>query len=76
MGDPTNLFQPCHTVVQTEFYIDMCKHDMCMYSAANMYRGLCNAIAAYAYECATSGVVVNWKTHPNAEAWIEHCGKC
>ncbi|XP_053120701.1 SCO-spondin-like [Hemicordylus capensis] len=52
-------FQPCHDLVEREPFYQLCLYDVCGCSASKDC--LCNAVAAYARECAQEGVPVAWR---------------
>lgn len=55
------VFKPCESLVDLTSYIEACKFDMCSDENSNhrdVYR--CRAVAAFAHECASKGVVLNW----------------
>ncbi|XP_077978948.1 SCO-spondin-like [Glandiceps talaboti] len=64
----SSTFDACHGLVDPERFYDICEFDVCGCNDANQC--LCNAIAAYARECAISKVVVDWR---NADAVSNIC---
>lgn len=55
------VFAACESLVDPTPFIDNCKYDMCMDSSGvfgQKYR--CMAYAAYAFECANKGLVIDW----------------
>ena len=62
-----SAFEPCRTVVDTSFFIDSCKYDIC--SDDNpMQRDLflCSIVSAYTFECANKGILLNWYNQTDA----------
>ena len=62
-------FRKCHHVVDPQSFIDTCQYDVC--GCRNGVECLCNAVAAYTKECATQGVIVDWR---NSNV-LPECGK-
>ena len=55
------LFKQCSLAVDVTPFVDACKYDLCSDSNQN-HKDLygCSAFAAYAYECASKGVLLDW----------------
>ncbi|XP_056621756.1 von Willebrand factor [Triplophysa dalaica] len=56
-------FRQCNSVVDPEPYWDICTHDTCSCASVGDCACFCNAVAAYAHECAQKGLVVNWRSN-------------
>lgn len=65
-------FRPCHGSVNPDVFFDMCTFDVCACDAAYTNDCLCESIASYATECASSGVFIEWRDHPLVN---EFCGR-
>ena len=61
------VFRTCHTHVDPDPYYDRCVYDTCGCDMVGDCECTCEAIAAYAYECLRSGVVISWRK--------DKCGK-
>uniref|UniRef100_A0A3B4EJ56 von Willebrand factor n=1 Tax=Pygocentrus nattereri TaxID=42514 RepID=A0A3B4EJ56_PYGNA len=57
------LFRECNNVVDPEPYWEICTHDTCSCASVGDCVCFCDAIAAYAHECAQRGVVVDWRSN-------------
>lgn len=58
----TSLFQPCHTEVDIEPYVQRCIFDTCGCDGGGDCECLCTALAAYAQECNSRGAPVKWRS--------------
>ncbi|XP_066540767.1 von Willebrand factor [Hoplias malabaricus] len=56
-------FRECNSVVDPEPYWEICTHDTCSCASVGDCGCFCDAIAAYAHECAQKGVVVEWRSN-------------
>lgn len=55
------IFKECENVVDVAPFFEACKYDICSDANSNqrdLYR--CRAVAAYAHECSSRGVVIDW----------------
>ncbi|KAG9272994.1 von Willebrand factor isoform X1 [Astyanax mexicanus] len=59
----SDLFRECNSVVDPEPYWEICTHDTCSCASVGDCACFCDAIAAYAHECALKGVVVDWRSN-------------
>ncbi|XP_062861316.1 von Willebrand factor [Trichomycterus rosablanca] len=57
------LFKKCNRVVDPEPYWEICTHDTCSCSSVGDCSCFCDAIAAYAHECAQHGVFIEWRSN-------------
>uniref|UniRef100_A0A8C9SUE5 von Willebrand factor n=1 Tax=Scleropages formosus TaxID=113540 RepID=A0A8C9SUE5_SCLFO len=57
------LFLECNSVVNPEPYWEICTHDTCSCASVGDCVCFCDAIAAYAHECAQKGIAVNWRSN-------------
>ncbi|XP_062907004.1 SCO-spondin [Mobula hypostoma] len=55
----SEVFQPCHDLVEVEPYHDLCLYDVC--GCAGNVDCLCASVAAYARACAQEGVLIHWR---------------
>lgn len=55
-----SIFGKCHFVVDPIMYVTACQQDLCRTGPSQ--KGSCEAIAAYARECAVNGVCIEWRT--------------
>lgn len=53
------VFGKCHFVVDPIMYVTACQQDLCR-TGPNQ-KGSCESLAAYARECASNGVCVDWR---------------
>ena len=55
------MFKKCSLAVDVTPFVDACKYDLCSDANQN-HKDLygCSAFAAYAYECASKGVIIDW----------------
>ncbi|XP_016844891.1 hemocytin [Nasonia vitripennis] len=58
----SSLFEPCHSEVPPEAYIERCVLDACGCDDGGDCECLCTAIAAYAQECNARGVPIQWRS--------------
>ncbi|XP_063233046.1 hemocytin isoform X2 [Bacillus rossius redtenbacheri] len=58
----SKVFQPCHSEVPLEPYLDRCIFDTCACDLGGDCECLCTAISAYAQECNIRGVPIKWRT--------------
>ncbi|CAL4114083.1 unnamed protein product, partial [Meganyctiphanes norvegica] len=58
----SHLFQPCHSEVPVEPYVERCLFDTCGCDTGGDCHCLCTAIATYAHECNIHGVYISWRT--------------
>ncbi|KAK1784997.1 hypothetical protein P4O66_018435, partial [Electrophorus voltai] len=56
-------FKECNSMVDPEPYWEICTHDTCLCPSVGDCTCLCDAVAAYAHECAQRGVVVEWRSN-------------
>ncbi|XP_068082174.1 hemocytin [Anabrus simplex] len=56
------IFQPCHSEVPLDPYIDRCIFDTCACDMGGDCECLCTAVAAYAQECNLHGVPIKWRS--------------
>lgn len=54
-----DIFGKCHFVVDPIMYVTACQADLC--KTGPTQKGSCETVAAYARECATNGVCVDWR---------------
>ncbi|XP_028664014.2 von Willebrand factor [Erpetoichthys calabaricus] len=59
----SELFKECNRVVDPEPYWEICTFDTCSCQSIGDCVCFCDAIAAYAQECAERGVVVHWRSN-------------
>nr|XP_023655901.1 von Willebrand factor [Paramormyrops kingsleyae] len=57
------LFTECNDLVDPEPYWEICIHDTCSCSSVGDCSCFCDAIAAYAHECAQRGLKVHWRSN-------------
>lgn len=61
------------TIVQIDpsKFIDECKYDLCMFGgdSDSYLDALCLAFEAYARECATKNVVLDWRSNSLCRKW-------
>ncbi|XP_072039470.1 SCO-spondin-like [Amphiura filiformis] len=58
-------FQACHNTIFPAKYIDECKYDLCMFGGSSVdeyMEALCLSFEAYARECASKNVVLDWRS--------------
>lgn len=53
----------CVSQVDPEPYWEICTHDTCSCASVGDCACFCDAIAAYAHECAQRGVMVDWRSN-------------
>lgn len=53
------IFGKCHFVVDPIMFVTACQQDLCRTGPSQ--KGSCETVAAYARECATNGVCVDWR---------------
>ncbi|XP_059510645.1 von Willebrand factor isoform X1 [Stegostoma tigrinum] len=58
----SGLFSECAQLIDPEPFWEICVYDTCSCDSTGECLCLCNAIAAYAHECANLGVFVQWRT--------------
>ncbi|XP_043943406.1 von Willebrand factor [Protopterus annectens] len=58
----SDTFKECKGVVNPEPYWDICVYDTCACESIGDCACFCDALAAYAYECAQQGVPVHWRS--------------
>uniref|UniRef100_UPI00398F30FB von Willebrand factor n=1 Tax=Pristiophorus japonicus TaxID=55135 RepID=UPI00398F30FB len=58
----SSLFSECAHLVDPQPFWEICVYDTCSCDSTGECLCLCNAIAAYAHECAQLGVLVQWRT--------------
>jgi hypothetical protein len=58
----SSAFQPCHSEVPLEPYLERCIFDACGCDLGGDCECLCTAIAAYAQECNIRGASVKWRS--------------
>ncbi len=68
----SDTFRPCHGSADPKPYYDICRYDVCGCSNDIVDQCLCEAIGAYAMECANAGIFVDWNEH---ELVYDICGK-
>ncbi|EFA10333.2 hemocytin [Tribolium castaneum] len=56
----SELFAPCHWIVDPEPYYQDCLYDMCS-CEFKISKCLCPTVAAYAEECSRQGVKISWR---------------
>ncbi|KAK8764281.1 hypothetical protein V5799_033110 [Amblyomma americanum] len=56
------LFEPCHTEVDVEPYLERCVQDVCGCDSGGDCECLCTNIAAYAHECSAQGIHIKWRS--------------
>uniref|UniRef100_A0A2C9M9G4 Hemocytin n=1 Tax=Biomphalaria glabrata TaxID=6526 RepID=A0A2C9M9G4_BIOGL len=69
----SDLFQPCHNVVDRTDFVRRCEFDACACDLGGDCECLCTAIAAYAHECAVNGVPINWRSNDLCPIQCEQC---
>uniref|UniRef100_W5N613 Zonadhesin, like n=1 Tax=Lepisosteus oculatus TaxID=7918 RepID=W5N613_LEPOC len=57
--DPQGVFQPCHSVVPPEVFLESCVYDQCGTGGDTV--ALCLALQSYAALCAQAGVPIDWR---------------
>ncbi|XP_064199356.1 von Willebrand factor isoform X1 [Anguilla rostrata] len=57
------IFRECNSVVNPEPYWEICIYDTCSCPSVGDCVCFCDAIAAYAHECAQRGIVVHWRSN-------------
>nr|XP_026689876.1 mucin-2-like [Ciona intestinalis] len=60
----SEIFQPCHALVDVTWYYSNCKFDACGCDGGADCECFCVAVAAYARACAEAGRPIRWRT-PN-----------
>uniref|UniRef100_A0A3Q2DBP3 VWFD domain-containing protein n=1 Tax=Cyprinodon variegatus TaxID=28743 RepID=A0A3Q2DBP3_CYPVA len=50
------LFAPCHTLISPESYVKTCTYEIC-----NGGNDTCSSLEAYAAECSSVGVCIDWR---------------
>ncbi|XP_072418254.1 von Willebrand factor [Chiloscyllium punctatum] len=58
----SGLFSECAQLIDPQPFWEICVYDTCSCDSTGECLCLCNAIAAYAHECAQLGIVVQWRT--------------
>ncbi|XP_067860893.1 von Willebrand factor [Heptranchias perlo] len=58
----SGLFNECAQLVDPQPFWEICVYDTCSCDSTGECLCLCNAIAAYAHECAQFGILVQWRT--------------
>ncbi|XP_043682227.1 hemocytin isoform X2 [Vespula pensylvanica] len=58
----SDLFRPCHSEVDIEFYIQNCIFDTCSCDTGGDCECLCTSLAAYAQQCNAKGVPIKWRS--------------
>ena len=58
----SQLFRPCHNVVDPRPYFDACYHDTCGCDIGGDCDCLCTAVAAYAQSCNSYNVHIKWRS--------------
>ncbi|MCJ8733665.1 hypothetical protein PDJAM_G00226260 [Pangasius djambal] len=56
-------FRECNSVVDPEPFWEICTYDTCSCSSVGDCACFCDAVAAYAHECAQRGVIVEWRSN-------------
>ncbi|GLH02043.1 Hemocytin [Gryllus bimaculatus] len=56
------VFQPCHSEVPVEPYLERCIFDSCACDMGGDCECLCTALAAYSHECSAHGVHIRWRS--------------
>ncbi|XP_061431558.1 IgGFc-binding protein-like isoform X4 [Lethenteron reissneri] len=59
--DPNGAFKECHTVLPPQVFFDNCVFDLCAMGGKPL--SLCQALQAYADQCAQAGVIVTWRNN-------------
>ncbi|MBN3295673.1 VWF factor, partial [Amia calva] len=59
----SEIFRECNSVVNPEPYLEICTYDTCSCQSIGDCVCFCNAIAAYAHECAQRGIVIHWRSN-------------
>ncbi|KAJ8416809.1 hypothetical protein AAFF_G00326870 [Aldrovandia affinis] len=55
----SDRFQPCHTLLAPQPFLDNCVYDMCEYDG--MPGTLCDNVEAYAQACQSLGITISWR---------------
>ncbi|KAG5852102.1 hypothetical protein ANANG_G00058860 [Anguilla anguilla] len=55
----SDRFQPCHSALAPEPFLDNCVYDMCEYNG--MQGTLCDNVEAYAQACQSLGITISWR---------------
>ncbi|XP_051890123.1 von Willebrand factor [Pristis pectinata] len=58
----SSLFSECAQLIDPQPFWEICVYDACSCDSTGQCLCLCNAIAAYAHECAQQGILVPWRT--------------
>ncbi|KDR23192.1 Hemocytin, partial [Zootermopsis nevadensis] len=58
----SSVFQPCHSEVPLEPYLERCIFDACGCDLGGDCECLCTAISAYAQECNVRGASIKWRS--------------
>ncbi|XP_061525695.1 zonadhesin, like [Phycodurus eques] len=61
IADPNGIFEPCHSVVPPEPYLENCVYDMCATGGQTV--ALCQALESYADMCAAARVAIAWRNN-------------
>ncbi|XP_075908360.1 zonadhesin-like [Petromyzon marinus] len=59
--DPEGAFKECHAVLPPQIFFDNCVFDLC--ATGGDHGSLCQALQAYADQCAQAGVIVTWRNN-------------
>ncbi|MGH0133630.1 UNVERIFIED_CONTAM: hypothetical protein FKN15_075999 [Acipenser sinensis] len=59
----SELFKECNKLVDPEPYWDICTYDTCSCPSIGDCVCFCDAVAAYAQECAQHGVLIHWRSN-------------
>ncbi|XP_041111290.1 von Willebrand factor-like [Polyodon spathula] len=59
----SELFKECNKLVDPEPYWDICTYDTCSCPSVGDCVCFCDAVAAYAQECAQHGVLIHWRSN-------------
>ncbi|XP_078472604.1 IgGFc-binding protein-like isoform X10 [Lampetra planeri] len=59
--DPEGAFKECHAVLPPQVFFDNCVFDLC--ATDGDHSSLCQALQAYADQCAQAGVIVTWRNN-------------
>uniref|UniRef100_S4R6Z7 VWFD domain-containing protein n=1 Tax=Petromyzon marinus TaxID=7757 RepID=S4R6Z7_PETMA len=61
INDPEGAFKECHAVLPPQIFFDNCVFDLC--ATGGDHGSLCQALQAYADQCAQAGVIVTWRNN-------------
>ncbi|KAE8297171.1 Mucin-5B Ovomucin, alpha-subunit Precursor [Larimichthys crocea] len=58
----SSVFQPCHSVISPDRFVEICKSNSC-----NSGNTTCTSLEEYASQCSNEGICIDWRNATNGE---------